>query len=187
MNKSESIKELASALAKAQGELKNPGFDSTNPHFKSKYASLAAVRDAVIPILSRHGLSVVQAPMYEAGMAGCETLLSHSSGEFVSGVLMLPVDKQNAHGVGSSQTYARRYALMAFAGVVGDEDDDGNAAVEKKVEKKAPDAEGAAALLTCASLKDLQTAWEGLNPAQRVSLGPTKDAVKARLLEAANA
>jgi len=133
MHKSESIAELAAALSAAQGELKNPTFDSQNPHFRSKYASLAAVRDAVIPILSRHGLSLSQLPICEDGRAGCETVLMHSSGEYMSTTLLLPVDKATAHGVGSALTYARRYALMAIAGVVGDDDDDGNAAVGKPV------------------------------------------------------
>jgi hypothetical protein len=185
MNKSESIKELASALAKAQGELKNPAFDSKNPHFKSQYASLVSVREAVIPVLNRHGLVVTQLPKAADGVAGCETVLMHISGEWVSETLLIPLEKQNAHGAVSAITYCRRTALQAFAGVVGDDDDDGNASVEKKVVAKAPDSEGAAALLTCASIQDLQAAWEALNPAQRASLGPTKDAVKARLLAAA--
>lgn len=131
MNKSESINELAAALAKAQGKLKNPPFDSNNPHFRSKYASLASVRDTVIPILSEHGLSIVQMPIFEDGKAGCETMLMHSSGQYISERLLIPVDKPNAHGVGSATTYSRRFSLMAFAGVVGDEDDDGNASVGK--------------------------------------------------------
>jgi len=132
MNKSDSIQALAEALAKAQGELRNPAFDSQNPHFKSKYASLAAVRDSVIPILSSHGLSISQLPVCEDGKAGCETILLHTSGEYISSVLLLPVERPTAHGVGSALTYARRYAMMALAGVVGDDDDDGNAAVGNK-------------------------------------------------------
>lgn len=131
MNKSESIKELAGALAKAQAEMKNPAFDSANPHFKSKYASLAAVRDAVIPILSKHGISLSQFPLFEENKAGCENILMHSSGEFICSTLLLPVEKLNAHGAGSAQTYARRFSMMGIAGVVGDDDDDGNTAVGK--------------------------------------------------------
>lgn len=135
MNKSESIQALAEALAKAQGELKNPAFDSQNPHFRSRYASLAAVRDATIPVLSKHGLSVSQLPLCEDGRAGCETVLMHSSGEYMSTSIMLPVERPTAHGVGSALTYARRYALMAIVGVVGDDDDDGNASVGKAVSR----------------------------------------------------
>ena len=138
MNKSETISALAGALAKAQAELKNPAFDSQNPHFRSKYASLAAVRDATIPILAKHGLSVTQLPICDNGQAGCETVLMHSSGEYISNTLMLFVDKPTAHGVGSALTYARRYALMAICGVVGDDDDDGNAAVGKPANVQTP-------------------------------------------------
>ena len=132
MNKSDSIAALAGALAKAQAKMKNPTFDATNPHYRSKYATLAAVRDVVIPILSEHGLSVSQWPLFVEGHAGCRTFLAHDSGEWMEETLLIPVDKQNAHGAGSCITYARRFSLMALAGVVGDEDDDGNAAVEPK-------------------------------------------------------
>lgn len=160
MLKSESISSLAGALAKAQAELRNPGFDSNNPHFRSKYASLAAVRDAVIPILSSHGLSVVQCPIYSDGQAGCETILMHASGEYISNTLTLPVDKANAHGVGSAQTYARRYSLMAFAGVVGDEDDDGNAAVGKdSVSHSKP--------ILKSTITPTTGAWDAIDPAKK--------------------
>lgn len=130
MNRSDSIAALASALAKAQGKLKNPHFDSTNPHFRSKFASLAAVREAVIPVLSQHGLSMSQWPVSEGSYAGCRTVLSHDSGEFIEETFMIPVDKANAHGYASAVTYAKRISMQSVAAVVGDEDDDGNGAVE---------------------------------------------------------
>lgn len=132
MNRSESINELATALVKAQAELRNPAFDSTNPHFKSKFASLAGVRDTVTPVLSKHGLSVTQWPESIDGAVCVTTLLAHVSGQWLSSTLHIPVAKTDAHGAGSSITYARRYALMACCGVVGDEDDDANAAVAGK-------------------------------------------------------
>ena len=132
MNKSEAINELSSALARAQAEMKNPAFDSNNPHFRSKYASLASVRDTVMPVLAKHGLSIVQMPVFEDGKAGCETMLMHSSGQYISERLLIPVDKATAHGVASATTYSRRISMQAFAGVVGDDDDDGNAAVNSK-------------------------------------------------------
>ena len=129
MNKSESIKELAEALAKAQGEMQNPSFDTQNPFFKSRYASLANVRNTVIPVLSKHGLSVAQFLGGEETRVACETMLLHASGEWMSQTFSVPVGKHDAQGYGSAATYARRYALMAIVGVVGDEDDDANAAV----------------------------------------------------------
>lgn len=130
MNRSESIANLAAALSKAQGKLKNPHFDSTNPHFKSKFASLAAVREVVIPTLSEHGLSLSQWPVSNGNYAGCVTQLAHDSGEWLEETFLIPVDKGNAHGYASAVTYAKRISMMSVAAVVGDEDDDGNAAVE---------------------------------------------------------
>lgn len=133
MNKSESIANLAAALAKAQAALKNPHFDSTNPHFKSKFASLAAVRESVIPVLSAHGISLSQWPTAtENGFAGCTTHLAHETGEWMEQTFLIPVDKGNAHGYASAVTYAKRISMQSVAAVVGDEDDDGNAAVESK-------------------------------------------------------
>jgi hypothetical protein len=128
MQSSATIKELATALAKAQAEMKNPTFDSTNPHFKNKFASLSAVREAVTPILTKHGLAITQFPKTGDGVAGCVSRLMHASGEWIEEECLLPLDKNNAQGAGSCITYARRYSLQGIAGVVAEEDDDANAA-----------------------------------------------------------
>jgi ERF superfamily len=125
-----STNEIAAALAKAQCEMSNPSFDAQNPHFKNRYASLAAVRNAVIPVLSKHGVALLQSIETGEGTVRCTTHLYHSSGQsLVLGPLILPVSKQDAQGYGSAITYARRYALMAVCGVVGDDDDDAEQAV----------------------------------------------------------
>jgi hypothetical protein len=142
MNKSESIKELAAALIMAQSDLKNPTFDSNNPHYKSKFASLAQVRDTVTPVLAKHRLAVIQLLGEAEGGIRCETVLMHSSGEWLSSVLFMPATKQDAQGYGSASTYARRYSLQAICGVVGDEDDDGNAASNPKPSKPLEAAKG---------------------------------------------
>jgi hypothetical protein len=115
-------------------------------------------------------------------------MLLHTSGEYLSERLLIPVDKANAHGVGSCITYSRRFSLMAFAGVVGDEDDDGNAAVGDKPAKQEkviePDPVGKKALEACGSINALQEAWKDLTPAQRATLGPTKDKMKEQILAA---
>jgi hypothetical protein len=108
--------------------MQNPRFDKTNPGFRSKYASLAAVRDAVIPILARHGIAVVQNLTTTDGGICCTTMLLHKSGQSLISSLPMPAAKFDAQGLGSAATYARRYSLMAVAGVVGDVDDDGNQA-----------------------------------------------------------
>ena len=123
---------IGAALAKAQAEMSNPKFDKTNPHFKNKFASLAAVRDAVIPVLAKYGIACLQDLKNVAGGVGCTTVLLHSSGQSLTfGPLEMPVSKNDAQGFGSAATYARRYHLMAVANVVGDEDDDANQATGK--------------------------------------------------------
>ena len=123
---------IGAALAKAQADMQNPTFDKTNPHYKSKFASLAAVRNAVVPVLAKHGISIVQDLRSSEGGVAVFTILTHSSGQQMKfGPLAMPVSKSDAQGFGSASTYARRYALMAVAGVVGDEDDDANEASGK--------------------------------------------------------
>lgn len=126
MTHSETIKEIATALAKVQGEVESAAKDKENPHLRSKYADLASVWTACRAALSRHGIAVVQSPAYAEKRAGVVTLMVHSSGEWFKDELMLPVVKEDAQGVGSAITYARRYSLAAMVGVVADEDDDGN-------------------------------------------------------------
>lgn len=117
--------DLYADLAKAQAEMKNAAFDMTNPHYKNRYASLASVRDAVVPVLAKHGLSIVQLtqtrPAFEL-----VTVLCHKSGGSIESFYPLAVDKPQA--MGSQITYARRYCLLAIAGIAGDEDDDAEAA-----------------------------------------------------------
>ncbi len=131
MNKSESIAALSMALAKAQGELENANKNANNPHFKSRYADLAELLNTVRPVLSKHGLAVIQMPSFDSGVASVETLLTHSSGEYVSSTCSAPVTKQDAQGVGSAITYLRRYSLAAFCGIA-QEDDDANSSVGHK-------------------------------------------------------
>lgn len=133
MNRSEQIEALATALAIAQGEMSKAKKDSTNPHFKSRYADLASVSDACLPALNKHGIAVAQFPRLtsvgdEAWVVDVETMLLHESGQFLSDAVSVPVTKVDAQGVGSAITYARRYSLGAMCGVAP-EDDDANAAV----------------------------------------------------------
>lgn len=133
MNRSESIKELAAALSKFQGEVKNPANTASNPFFKSKYAPLNDVLNLVRPILSKYGLSVVQAPSGDGENIIVTTTLLHSSGEFIEfQPLILKTDKATAQGAGSAITYARRYAISAILGISSEDDDDGNHATGNK-------------------------------------------------------
>ena len=122
--RSTEIAELIQALVKAQTAMKNPQFDSQNPHFHTRYASLTAVRDAVTPALAEQNLVVTQLVGTEGQDVFCDTILWHSSGQYLSSSLRIPATKPDAQGYGSAITYARRYALMALCNVAGEEDDD---------------------------------------------------------------
>ncbi len=132
---SESIKELAGALSKAQGAMKGAVKDSANPFFKSKYADLASVWDACREPLSSNGLSVLQTTSFDEKGIKLVTMLLHTSGEWVSGELPVKPVKDDPQGMGSAMTYTRRYGLSAIVGIAP-EDDDGNAASGKKADSK---------------------------------------------------
>jgi hypothetical protein len=130
MKTSEQINEIATALAKAQGELAGAKKDVSNPFFKSKYADLASIVEALKACFPKHGLSYVQTTVTTEHGAGVQTRLMHASGQWIEGdPFCLPVNKADAQGFGSCVTYARRYDLAAMTGVAP-EDDDGNAAAK---------------------------------------------------------
>ncbi len=133
IDKSETIKELAAALVKAQAAIQPAIKDKTNPAFRSRYADLTAVWDACRTALTSNGLSIVQMPIdAEAGRVALTTMLLHTSGEYISSTVSTALVKTDPQGVGSALTYLRRYALSAMVGVVADEDDDGNAASQPR-------------------------------------------------------
>ncbi len=140
MKKSESIATLASALTKAQAEIKNAPKSGTNPHFKNKYVPL----DEMIPVckeaLNANGISFIQgAEQSESGdVLHLSTMLLHTSGEWLESTLTMKPVKADPQGIGSCITYARRYSLAAICGVASEEDDDGNAASQPEPAKKAP-------------------------------------------------
>ena len=119
---------LASAMAAAFAEIEGATKSAKNPHFKSKYADITAVIEAVKPALINHGLFFTQHCEPSEGGVTVETWLRHAGGEELSlGKLFVPANKKDAQGFGSALTYARRYALVTAFGVPT-EDDDGNAA-----------------------------------------------------------
>ena len=123
MKTSEQISELAAALAKAQGMMENAVMNRVNPHFKSKYADLAAIFDAARKPLSANGLAIVQT----IGDGVLHTRLLHTSGQWIASEHPLPMSGRPQE-IGSALTYARRYSLSALIGIAADEDDDANAA-----------------------------------------------------------
>jgi hypothetical protein len=119
---------FAEAFCKLQAAVKPAIKDATNPAFRSKYADLGAVWEAVRAPLTENGFGVIQAPQFEGDTMYLETILLHQSGEKMTSRYPLRPIKQDPQGFGSAITYAKRYALSAMLGVVADEDDDGNAA-----------------------------------------------------------
>ena len=124
---SDSIAALAAALSKAQGDITGALKDSSNPFFKSKYAELSDVWDAIRAPLAKHGLSVIQAPGRNGADVVLTTRLMHKGGQWLESDVWAAPTKGDVQGVGSTITYLRRYSLMAMIGVCP-EDDDGNAA-----------------------------------------------------------
>jgi hypothetical protein len=134
------LKQIATALVKAQKEFGPALKTSTNPHFRSKYADLAACVEAVIDALNNNGIYLMQMTHETPDGAMAETVFLHESGEMLSaGKLFFPASKHDAQGYASSLSYVRRYSLMAACGIAP-EDDDGNAA-SKPVPKPVPKVE----------------------------------------------
>ena len=124
------MKEISAALVKAQKAFGPALKTSSNPHFKSKYADLAAVIEAVIDGLNANGIFLLQSTHECENGVIVETQFIHESGETISaGKLHVPASKHDAQGYGSALTYARRYSLMAACGVAP-EDNDANAATK---------------------------------------------------------
>lgn len=121
---------ISAAFVKAQRDFSPAIKNSVNPHFKKKYADLAACVNAVIDALNDNGIALIQRNHYCDGGVIVETVFLHESGESISaGQLHVAADRANAQGYGSALTYARRFALMSACGIAP-EDDDGNAASE---------------------------------------------------------
>jgi len=137
---SENINELATALAKAQAEMKPAAFDKVNPHFKNKYASLQSFITACKEPLNKYQLSFIQSTMIHEKGTVLVTKLMHSSGQWVSGEMLVMQDRPGIQAFGSQLTYSKRYALSSMLGIAADEDDDGeldrNSTPQKSPEPK---------------------------------------------------
>jgi ERF superfamily len=130
------MKQIATALVKAQKAFGPALKTATNPHFRSRYADLSACVEAVIDALNDNGIAMIQ-KCYDCNTGiMIETVFIHESGEMLEcGILQVPASKQDPQGYGSALTYARRYSLMAACGIAP-EDDDGNAAMKKPATKE---------------------------------------------------
>lgn len=128
MKTSESISKIAPALLAAQKAITFAVKDAANPFFKSKYADLPTVIDAVKPALNEAGITFMQsASPSDSGTLALTTRLIHVSGEWIEDTAVTPLVKNDPQSYGSAITYLRRYSLAAMTGLYQD-DDDGNAA-----------------------------------------------------------
>ena len=126
MQKSESIKNIAQALIVFHLKVDTIKKDAKNPFFKSTYASLTNILDAINEPLIESGLAISQFP---TGADGLTTILIHGeSGEWISSTYEMRPVKDDPQGRGSCITYQRRYALASILSLNIDEDDDGNKA-----------------------------------------------------------
>ncbi len=128
MKTSDSIDQLAKALAAAQGDMTNPLTDKTNPHFKSKYVTLAGLIDAARQPLAKHGLALVHATRQDEKGFFLVARLIHASGQWIEGEYPLPSVADRPQAIGSAITYGRRYLDAALIGMAPDHDDDANEA-----------------------------------------------------------
>lgn len=126
---SEDIKELVSALSKAQGAMKPAVFNRVNPHFKNRYADFTSCMECCRDPLSNNGLSVMQYCETISDKLMLVTMLAHTSGQWMKSYFPLNPMKMDSQSIGSAMTYGKRYSLSAMLGIVSDdEDDDGEAA-----------------------------------------------------------
>ena len=131
MTTSETIGAIAPALIKAQSQMQGITKEGKNPAFKSKYVTLDSILDTLRPILTSNGLMLTQGSQEPQAMQAVtvESRIIHTSGEWISTTVTIPVTKPDAHGLGSALTYGRRYSVSALLAISADEDDDANGAV----------------------------------------------------------
>lgn len=152
------LEALATVLPMLEGAKKN----AANPHFKSKYADLGSVIDAIRPA-AEHGIWFRQIDLERPNGAAVETFYIGHGEEISAGITFVPADRNNAQGYGSAKTYARRYGLLNAFGL-SSEDDDGNAAAEAppKDERK-PNTQQKPRPITDAQYEELMQLFDHLN------------------------
>jgi len=159
------MKQIATALVKAQKQFQPALKTSTNPHFRSRYADLSACVEAVIDALNANGIYLLQKNYDCADGVMVETVFVHESGEMLEcGIVHFPAVKKDPQGYASALTYARRYSLMASCGIAP-EDDDGNAASKPTTKISATQGE-----------------WDKLKPDRQAVVQAVLDAIMERVV-----
>ena len=187
------MKSIASALAAAQANMGKALKQTTNPHFKRKYADLGSVMDACLPALNEAGIAVIQPAGEDETGRYVETVFIHGeSGDRLSCRVPLIVDQNNMQRYGSAVTYARRYGLMAMAGIAP-EDDDGHeasqSAPQQQQRKAAPEPTQEAIDRTCeyireaTDMRELKERWTNVPKELQATTAVivAKDTAKERL------
>jgi hypothetical protein len=136
MKYSEPMDKIAPALLAVQKQIAPVVKDSTNPHFKNRYASLDSMTEYVRPLLAAENLVLVQGATAsevtgDHFFVDVVTTIIHESGQLVESTMRMPLDKSNPQGAGSAMTYGRRYGLAAMLAISTEEDDDAEAAVRR--------------------------------------------------------
>jgi len=164
---------LFAALSMAQAEIENATKGSVNPHFKSRYADLAEVLNTVRPVLSKHGLAVIQSTEANHEMVSVTTAIVHKDGGYVSSTASCVPAKWDGQGVGAATTYLRRYSLAAMVSIA-QEDDDGQSAAHNNGAAIRPKSREFSllvdAITNCESLDALRSLYEqaaSLTPQER--------------------
>jgi len=170
-SRSGSVTKVAAAFATAQGLIGHAVKDSTNPHFKSTYADLASVMTAFKEAFKANGLSLLQPAMpSKQGTVTIQTIILHSSGEWLADRGLTMPAGSKAQEYGSALTYARRYALASFVGIAQD-DDDGNAASASTAKPAARPKEEKINLATAAQKDALKARIDALPDALAKEIG----------------
>jgi hypothetical protein len=180
MRFSEKMEAIAAAIVKAQKLVVNAKKSSTNPHLKSTYANLGDVLDAVDGALETCDLAVIQTPTEsDDSKLHLETMILHTSGQWMSETMVMPLPKQDPQGYGAALTYARRYHLCAMLKIT-QEDDDGQGA-------KASVSHSAKMIESAKTMEELQTIFkdeyrkfDAGSPEQKILID-AKDSQKVKL------
>jgi hypothetical protein len=148
MKHSEQINEIAAALAKAQGEMKNPHAEAVNAFQKYSYAKASDFLNTIREPLTRNNISFTIDVEPTESSKIMVLMLSHASGQWMKFSMPLQTDLETGKGMsndqtwGSHLTYRKKSLLSLVFGIHGDEDDDGAVQPEskaKKYEKLSPD------------------------------------------------
>lgn len=174
------MKEISTALVKAQSEMSNAKKGSSNPFFKSKYADLNSIREAVLPVLNTHGIAVLQPIVNIDGKNFVKTILLHETGESMESFTEIVYSKANdAQAQGSGISYARRYGLQSFV-CIGAEDDDANEAVKQHTQKAIQET-SEEKLKKATTEEELKNVYLSLPKSEQERTAPLKDELKIKL------